>query len=222
VVNVIYNKLGGDNLSKYQLYDFIEFKMEDGIIYHGNITHIKEKNGKFFYDVKSVFDNLNGIIEDVWEENIIRKYIETVLCYLERDNKCLMLLRNKRQNDINLGKWIGDGGHVEYNEEADDAMVREVLEETGVTILDYDKRGIVYFIDNDYTMVMHVYTSNSFSGFIHPCDEGTLSWISKDKIFDLNLWEGDKVFLKELMNNNPYFEIELNYDNNEYKGSKKL
>lgn len=219
---MIYNKLGGGNLSKYKLYDFIEFKMDDGNIYHGNIIHIKELNNKYLYDVKSVVDNLNGIIEDVKEEDIIKKFIETVLCYLERDNKYLMLLRNKRKNDINQGKWIGVGGHVEYNEEADDAMVREVLEETGVTILDYDKRGMVYFIDTDYIMVMHVYTSNSFTGFIHPCDEGTLSWIEKDKIFDLNLWEGDKVFLEELLNNGPYFEIELYYENNEYKGSKKL
>lgn len=217
-----YNEFGGVNMPKYQLFDFIEFKMDDGIIYHGNIIHIKEANGIYLYDVKSVVDNLNGIIEDVKEEYVLRKYVETVLCYLERDNKYLMLLRNKKEKDFNKGKWIGVGGHVEYNEQADDAMVREVKEETGVTILDYDKRGMIYFIDDDYIMVMHLYTSKSFTGFIHPCDEGTLAWIDKDKIFDLNLWEGDKCFLKEMMEGNSYFEMELYYENDIFKGCKKL
>ena len=133
-----------------------------------------------------------------------------------------MLLRNKRKNDLNEGKWLGIGGHIEYNEEPDDALIREVKEETGIRLLDYTKRGLIYFINDDYTELMHLYTSNQFEGFITPSDEGSLSWIDKDKIFDLNLWDGDRVFLKEMMEDDSYFEMELYYQKNIFKGSKKL
>lgn len=211
-----------NKVPKYNLKDFLEFNMDDGLTYKGNVVGIGSDNSGFYYNCLSTVDSVKCIIEFVREENVIRKYTLTVLCYIERDNKYLMLLRNKRKNDYNFGKWLGIGGHVEYNEEPDDALVREVKEETGVTLLDYRKRGLIYFINDDYVEIMHLYTSNSFEGFIRPCDEGTLSWVDKDKIFDLNLWEGDYAFLNEMMNDSSYFEMELYYENNKFKGSKKL
>ena len=209
-------------MPKYELRDYIEFKMKDDNIYRGNVFAIDQDHLGFFYDVTSIIDDEKVIIKDVREENVIRKYVETVLCYIERNNKYLMLLRNKRKNDLNEGKWLGIGGHIEYNEEPDDALIREVKEETGIRLLDYTKRGLIYFIDVDYTELMHLYTSNEFEGFITPSDEGSLSWIDKDRIFDLNLWDGDRVFLKEMMEDDSYFEMELYYQKNIFKGSKKL
>ena len=84
-------------MPKYELRDYIEFKMKDDNIYRGNVFAIDQDHLGFFYDVTSIIDDEKVIIKDVREENVIRKYVETVLCYIERNNKYLMLLRNKRK-----------------------------------------------------------------------------------------------------------------------------
>ena len=68
----------------------------------------------------------------------------STLCYIEKDNKYLMLHRIKKKNDVNEGKWIGVGGHVEYQESPEECLVREVKEETGLTLTSYRFRGVVY------------------------------------------------------------------------------
>lgn len=155
------------------------------------------------------------------EENL--KIVETVLCYLEKDDSYLMLYRNKRENDMNHGKWLGIGGHVEDKEAIDDALVREVYEETGLTLHSFKRRGIVYFINNDYKEKMYLYTSLDFSGTLIECNEGELKYIKKDKIYDLPMYEGDKYFLDRLLNNdNDYFEMALYYKDNKFEGWKEL
>ena len=139
---------------------------------------------------------------------------ETVLIYLNKDNKYLMLLRNKKKNDYNKDKYIGIGGHIELNETKEEALIRETKEETNLHLLSYDYRGIVYFNMDGYKETMHIYTSNKFKGNIKECNEGSLYWIEKEKIFDLELWEGDRIFLDILLNSQDYFELELNYSNN--------
>lgn len=138
---------------------------------------------------------------------------ESVLCYLEKNDMYLMLYRNKKKNDINSLKWIGLGGKIEEGETPEEALIREIKEESGLNLVNYEKRGIVHFKDTNYTETMHLYTSNDFEGVIKECDEGTLSWIPKEEVLNLKIWEGDKVFLKLLINNSPYFEINLEYDN---------
>ncbi len=138
--------------------------------------------------------------------------IKTTLCYLEKDGKYLMLYRNKKKNDINGGKWIGIGGKFEKHENADECLLREVYEETGLTLDSYDYRGLIHFIpDNAEAEDMYLYTSNKFTGDMTACSEGELVWIDKNKIFDLNLWEGDKVFLRKLLDGESGFEISLYY-----------
>ncbi|MBQ3253096.1 MAG: 8-oxo-dGTP diphosphatase [Acholeplasmatales bacterium] len=141
---------------------------------------------------------------------------KTVLCYIEDNNKYLMLHRTKKNQDLNEGKWLGIGGHIEANETPDEALIREVLEETGLTLLNYTFNGIVEFINDNYKEIMYLYTSNSFEGLISECNEGELSWIDKDKILSLNLWDGDKIFLKKLFNNETNFYLRLYYDNNNF------
>ena len=67
--------------------------------------------------------------------------METVLCYLFKDEEVLMLYRNKKKIDINKGKWIGVGGHIESGEDCDVALIREVKEETNLDLLSFVKRG---------------------------------------------------------------------------------
>lgn len=148
---------------------------------------------------------------------------KTVLCYLQKDEFILMLYRNKKINDINFGKWIGVGGHIEEEETIEQALKREVYEETGCVLVEYNKRGIVDFYYNDvFKEKMYIFTSNEFVGEISKCDEGELSWIQKDNIYDLSLWEGDKIFLDILLNETVYFEIELYYENDKLVRSKRI
>ena len=137
--------------------------------------------------------------------------VETVLCYIEKDNQYLMLLRNKKKHDMNANKYIGVGGHIEINESKEEALLREVKEETGLTLLSYIYRGKLLFQNDDFIEVMYLYTSKYFKGEITSCDEGELHFIDKDKILDLPLWEGDRYFLPLLINSDEFIKLKLIY-----------
>ena len=140
----------------------------------------------------------------------------TTLCYIEQDNKYLMLHRVKKENDINKDKYIGIGGHFEYGESPDECLLREVKEETGLTLTSYRPRGIITFVyGDDVVEYMHLYTSEDFKGEIGACDEGELVWIDKDKVYDLNIWEGDRVFFRLLEENRDFFLLKLVYNVND-------
>ena len=138
------------------------------------------------------------------------------LCYIEKDEKYLMLHRIKKENDINHDKWIGIGGKFEDKESPDDCVMREVREETGLTLTDYKYRGIVTFVSNIYeTEYMHLFTACGFTGNISECDEGVLEWIDKKALYDLTLWEGDKIFLDLINKDMPFFSLKLEYENDD-------
>lgn len=146
---------------------------------------------------------------------------KTVLCYLEKNNRVLMLHKNKKA-DMNTGKWLGVGGHIKEGEKPSDALKREVLEETGLVLLDYTKRGEVLFINDDYQELMYVYTSNNFAGVMEECDEGDLHWVNKEDVSSLNIWEGDKAFLDILFHEVIYFELELYYSGDKFIRSVRI
>ena len=125
-----------------------------------------------------------------------------------------MLLRNKKKNDVNAGKWIGVGGKQEKGETPLECMIRETKEETGLTMCDPRYRGMVYFIyDDRETELIHIYTCQSYTGRLKECPEGTLAWIPQDQLDAIPLWEGDRLFLKRLMNDDDtLFTLYLYYD----------
>lgn len=138
--------------------------------------------------------------------------INTTLCYLEKDGCYLMLYRNKKKNDLNAGKWIGIGGKFEPGETAEQCLLREVKEEVGVQLTSFAYRGLVHFRpDNGYDEDMYLFTADGFDGALTECNEGETAWIEKSKVFDLNLWEGDRIFLKKLLLGESGFEITLEY-----------
>ncbi|MCR4651126.1 MAG: 8-oxo-dGTP diphosphatase [Lachnospiraceae bacterium] len=147
--------------------------------------------------------------------------VNTSLCYIEKDDSYLMLLRNKKANDPNEGKWIGCGGHFEDGESPEDCMKREVFEETGLTAVDYRYRGIVTFVSDEYeTEYMHLFTVSGTEGELaKDCDEGQLCWIRKSDIMNLNLWEGDRLFLRFLLEDKPFFSMKLVYKGDELADS---
>ena len=135
------------------------------------------------------------------------------LCYIEKDNKYLMLHRTKKENDLNKDKWIGVGGKFEDKESPEECIIREVKEETGLTLKSCKLRCIVTYISNEWeTEYMYVFTSDCFEGKLIECKEGVLEWIEKDKLQELNLWEGDKIFLERIKKDYPFFTAKLEYE----------
>ena len=139
---------------------------------------------------------------------------QTTLCYLDDGERYLMLHRVKKENDASHGTWIGVGGKCEAAESPDECMLREVKEETGLTVERWQYRGIVTFVSDTWpNEYMHLFTADRWTGSLNPdCDEGDLAWIPKRDLMDVPLWEGDKIFLRLLMDEaQPFFSLKLVY-----------
>ena len=125
-----------------------------------------------------------------------------------------MLHRVKKHHDINAGKWIGVGGHVENGETPEECLLREVKEETGLVLTAYRLRGLVTFLsDVCEPELMCVFTADAFDGEMIECDEGELAWVEKSDVLALPTWEGDRVFLERLLSGDErFFSIKLRYE----------
>lgn len=139
--------------------------------------------------------------------------ILSTLCYLEQGDAYLMLHRVKKEHDANHDKWIGVGGKFEDGESPEDCILRECFEETGLTLTDYRYRGLITFVNTEWpTEYMHLFTATGWEGTPHPCDEGELAWIKKSDLLSLPIWEGDKIFLRLLDTDEPFFSLKLCYE----------
>ena len=137
----------------------------------------------------------------------------TTLCYIEQDGKYLMLHRVKKVNDMNQDKWLGVGGKLEAGESPEECLLREVKEETGLSLKQYTYRGFITFVSKQWgTEYMHLFTATEYEGEMKDCDEGNLEWVCKTQIRNLNLWEGDKIFFKLLEEYSGFFTLKLCYD----------
>ena len=138
--------------------------------------------------------------------------LQTTLCYLEQNGCYLMLHRIKKKNDVNHDKWIGVGGKFDPGETAEACALREVWEETGLTMQSPTYRGIVDFTCEPWPAErMHLYTCTDFTGTLTDCNEGTLEWVPKPEVENLPIWQGDKIFLRLLAEGAPFFHLELTY-----------
>ena len=124
-----------------------------------------------------------------------------------------MLHRIKKENDLNKDKWIGVGGKFIDKESPEECAVREVKEETGLTLDSYEYRGIVTFVSDRWeTEYMHLFTATGWTGRLHECDEGVLEWVSREQFRGLPQWEGDRIFLRLIEKNAPFFSLKLRYE----------
>lgn len=147
--------------------------------------------------------------------------LNTTLCYIERGDEYLMLHRVKKENDINRDKWIGLGGKFKEDESPEECLLREVYEESGLRLTSWRYRGIVTFLNTKCSSeYMHLFTADGFEGTVGPCDEGELEWIKKSELMKLTLWEGDRIFLRLLETDEPFFSLKLSYDGDELIGAK--
>ena len=145
----------------------------------------------------------------------------TTLCYLQAGSRCLLLHRNKKEQDENRGKWIGVGGKFLDGESPEECLLREVKEETGLTLTRWRFRGLVTFVALDsegrteWGEYMHLYTADAWQGELRPCDEGELAWVEKSRLSDLPMWAGDRLFLALLEGERPFFSLKLVYQEEE-------
>lgn len=147
--------------------------------------------------------------------------MKTSLCYLQRDGKYLMLYRNKKENDINEGKYLGVGGKFMLGETPEQCVCREVREETGLILTEYQFRGMVYFVSDRWDNEdMYLFTATGFTlpdgtvpgdDYTPECNEGTLHWIPIDQVEQLPMWDGDKYFLRELVAGNTNINLTCEY-----------
>lgn len=142
--------------------------------------------------------------------------ISSTLCYILQDGKYLMLHRVKKAKDPNAGKWIGVGGKLEQGETADECVIREVLEETGLLLTGYERIGLVKFISDIYEAEdMYLYKGLSFTGRLkEDCPEGELRWVPVEDVSGLPIWEGDRYFLEAMLEGRKNINITLRYEGN--------
>lgn len=145
----------------------------------------------------------------------------TTLCYIEKEGCWLVLHRTKKEHDENGDKWIGVGGKFEYGESPEECALREVKEETGLTMTEYRFLGIVTFVSDEWgTEYMHLFTCSAFEGELAECDEGELVWLPKAELLTKKMWAGDRIFLKALDGRDDFFSLKLRYRGEELVEAK--
>lgn len=138
---------------------------------------------------------------------------QTTLCYIDDGSRYLMLHRTTKKNDASHNKWIGVGGKCFQTESPEECMLREVWEETGLTVEDWRYRGVVTFVSDVWPCeYMHLFTATDWTGTLSACDEGELQWVDKRDIEALELWTGDRIFLRLLQDESQsFFSLKLVY-----------
>ncbi|MBQ8625641.1 MAG: 8-oxo-dGTP diphosphatase [Agathobacter sp.] len=147
------------------------------------------------------------------DNRINTKHNCTTLCYIEYEGSYLMMHRVKKEKDINKDKWVGVGGHFEEGESPEECLLREVREETGLELTSFRLRGVITFSTDIYpTEYMFLYTADGYTGEMIECNEGNLEWVKKTDVYDLPIWEGDKVFFRLMEEDAPMFSLKLRYE----------
>jgi 8-oxo-dGTP diphosphatase len=143
--------------------------------------------------------------------------ILATLCYIRRENQTLMLHRVKKTNDIHEGKYNGLGGKLMPGETPEECVIREVKEESGLTIKEPLLKGVITFprFDRINDWYVFLFTADRFEGEIIDSPEGNLEWIDNDSLFNIPLWEGDKIFMGWL-DDDRFFSAKFIYENGEF------
>jgi 8-oxo-dGTP diphosphatase len=150
----------------------------------------------------------------------IKVYMKlATLCYVmdKKSNSTLMIYRNKKKNDYHEGKWNGLGGKFEPGESPEECAIREIEEESGLEVKSIKMKGFITFplfdgIDDWYVFL---FTADEFSGKLIDSPEGELGWIQNEKLTEIGLWDGDKIFIPWLFEDK-FFSAKFNYKDGKF------
>ena len=159
----------------------------------------------------------------------MERFIITTECYIRRGDEILFI--HKGGNDLNTGKFLGIGGHLEKGESPVDGIVREIEEETGIKrneLANLRMRAVITFINPVYgDEYIHLFEADYIGSkadrtgrkdpALAACDEGELKWIPKKDIYSLPIWEGDKRMFDEMFKDDNFFTMKLVYDGDDLK-----
>jgi 8-oxo-dGTP diphosphatase len=139
--------------------------------------------------------------------------IEATLCYINNHNKTLMMHRIKKKNDIHANKWSGVGGKFNEGESPEECAIREIKEETGFDINNVKMKGVLTFpkFDGKNDWLVFVFTAETKEYDFIQTHEGVLHWVETNKVLELNLWEGDKIFIP-LLYQKKFFSAKFIYE----------
>ena len=143
------------------------------------------------------------------------KKVIATLCYVQKDGKTLMLVRNKKKDDMLKGWYSGLGGKCDKGEDPYNNVIREVRDEAGITIDPIYVANITFIgLGGENEWEVHLFRSNGFSGELNTdCNEGELVWIESSEILNINISDGDRVFLEHL-NDDKFFFARIEYKDN--------
>lgn len=155
-----------------------------------------------------------------------KNMVLATLCYLQFQGKTLMMHRVKKEQDMHEGKWNGLGGKIEPGESPEENIIREFKEESGLVISELKLKGTITFplFDGKNNWYLFIFTANKFTGKLIGDDlarEGNLRWIANNRLMDLNLWAGDKIFMKWLKQKK-FFSAKFIYQKGVFKKYKVI
>jgi 8-oxo-dGTP diphosphatase len=133
------------------------------------------------------------------------------ICYIINENKVLMIDRIKEPFK---GYLVAPGGKKEEGEDIESCIKREILEETGLTIINPELKVVTTEIGpENYNWILFIYVCRNYTGYVKESDEGKLIWIEIDALMDERLSKIDKDILPYLFSENKYI-MHLKYDEN--------
>jgi len=126
--------------------------------------------------------------------------IYATLCFIVKDGRVLLL--KKAEGLWGGGKWNGPGGKLHPGENPQQGAIREMFEETGLTVEDPEQQGVLYFFfgrEAEPDWVVYVFRAEAFSGEMRESEEGILRWHPVEHLPYEQMWEDDRHWLPVLL-----------------------